>query len=156
MAIPGRKPKTAEQKRRAGNPGKRPLNENEPQPTPGAPQKPDHLDEVANKKWDDLCIVLDEMGTLATSDQAILTMFCDSWSLYVKACVMIEKGTQLLMSATNTPYRAPWVDLRSMAFKQLLQCSSELGLSPTSRARLSVVPKQKAPEGKGRFFKVVG
>ena len=45
MATRGRKPKPTETKRRAGNPGNRPLNEAEPTATPGAPPRPDHLDE---------------------------------------------------------------------------------------------------------------
>ena len=156
MSIPGRKPKPTEEKRRAGNPGHRPLNDNEPQPTKGAPPKPEHLDEMASQMWDDLCKELGQMGILATSDQVILAMFCDSWSLYVDACNMIKQGSQIYIAPMKEPKQAAWVSVRATAVKQLLQCASELGLSPTSRARLSVPSKPQSPEGKGRFFKVVG
>ena len=56
--IRGRKPIPTVLKRRAGNPGKRPLNENEPEPEPGAPEPPSHLNAEAREVWDWLTVCL--------------------------------------------------------------------------------------------------
>ena len=45
--MPGPPPKPTKLKLLAGNPGKRPLNENEPEPEAVAPSVPAHLDDEA-------------------------------------------------------------------------------------------------------------
>src|SRR5689334_3828108 len=51
MGFRGPAPKPTAIKKIQGNPGKRPLNENEPQLEPGIPECPDYLDEIARKEW---------------------------------------------------------------------------------------------------------
>jgi len=65
MAKPGTKPKPTALKVLEGNPGKRPLNENEPKPEPKAPVCPKWLDNYAHKVWERLAPVLKQMGLLS-------------------------------------------------------------------------------------------
>ena len=61
--MAGRKPKPTEMKRAQGNPGRRPLNNNEPKPT-GIPQCPSHLNEVAKREWRRIAPELIALGLL--------------------------------------------------------------------------------------------
>lgn len=156
MATRGPKPKPTEIKRRQGNPGNRPLNENEPQPVKGAPDRPAHLDATAIDAWDWLVKQLGEMNILATSDLAIMTLYCDTWSEYVTVRQNVNKYGMILISPkTQMPFINPHMNAEAMLKKQLLQYLGELGLSPSSRSRLHVEPGME-PEGKSRFFKVAG
>lgn len=155
----GRKPIPTAMKVLAGNPGKRRLNTNEPKPAPKAPPKPTHFDREGNKAWKWLTGVLGKNGLLAESDQAIITIYCDTWSQYVAIRKeLAKKGAAqfILRSDKGAFYRNPLVDTESMLKKQLMTCLSELGLSPTSRVRLHAIPQEQPADSKAKFFKVVG
>jgi P27 family predicted phage terminase small subunit len=154
MGIRGPKPKPAAKKRADGNPGKRPLKQ-EPVATPGEPEMPAHLDAVARETWEWLCVTLRKMDLLFRSDVAVMTLYCDTWSEYLEARRSVQKYGSVIASKSKTksrqedgvvvesttagqPYMSPYVSLESMLKKQLMQCLAELGLSPTSRARLHV------------------
>ena len=51
MKTPGPPPTPTNLKLLRGNPGKRKLNANEPDPAPAIPPCPSHLDKVAKKEW---------------------------------------------------------------------------------------------------------
>ena len=156
MAVTGRKPKPTAMKQLAGNPGKRRLNHNEPRPEPEAPDQPEHLNDEASDTWGWLCKTLGDLRLLANSDVAIMTLYCESWAEYIKVRKDVEEyGFIMVSPKTGNPFVNPLVNIEASLRKQLHQCLSELGLSPTSRARLSVAPKPHAPEGKSHFLKVV-
>ncbi len=138
MATRGPKPKPAERKRLEGNRGKRKLN-NEPKPPAGAPDMPGHLDTKGQEAWRWLCGILEGMGLLVKSDIAVMTLYCDTWSEYIEARHNVQKyGSVLASKKTGTAYLSPHISLESMLKKQLMSCLMELGLSPTSRARLNI------------------
>lgn len=139
MGTPGPKPKPAARKRLEGNRGKRKLNDREPSPPAGSPEMPPHLDAASQEAWRWLCGILKGMGLLFTSDVAVMTLYCDTWAEYVAARKAVQKyGSVIPSKSTGQPYMSPYVTLESMLKKQLMSCLSELGLSPTSRARLHV------------------
>ena len=149
MATPGRKPKSAASKRLAGNPGKRALSDAEPKPNAKAPNMPKHLDGEAAKAWRWLVRELRAMRLLASSDLALMTIYCDTWGQYVAIRAQLAKQgvAQFILQSKRTGkdgverstfYRNPLVDTESMLKKQLVTCLSEMGLSPVSRARLQV------------------
>jgi len=55
-----------------GNPGKRPLNEGEPQPTPLAPACPPELSPTAKDEWNRIIVELVELGLMTNLDRAAL------------------------------------------------------------------------------------
>lgn len=65
MATRGRKPKPTALKILEGNPGKRPINENEPIPPKGTVKCPTWLEPEAKKEWKRLAPSLEAMGVLA-------------------------------------------------------------------------------------------
>ena len=70
MAGRGRPPKPTAIKELEGNPGKRPLNKNEPKPKAKAPKCPPWLESDAKKEWRRLSKELEAMGLLTQVDMA--------------------------------------------------------------------------------------
>ena len=80
----GRKPKPTQLKVLDGNPGRRPLNDREPQPPEGAPEPPEFLDAEARAEWFRTAGVLQQMGTLSKADRAPLAAFCTDQPIFSK------------------------------------------------------------------------
>ena len=70
MKTPGPPPTPTNLKMLRGNPGKRKLNTNEPDPPPAIPSCPSHLDKVAKREWRRISKELFEMGIISKLDRA--------------------------------------------------------------------------------------
>jgi P27 family predicted phage terminase small subunit len=147
----GRKPKPTAAKRLAGNPGKRPLNENEPQ-YDGAPEMPDHLPAEAKAEWQRRVPEMSRQGVVTDHDAAVLCAYCEAWARYVKASKNVQKYGEVIVSPkTNTAYASPHLHILTAAEKQMVTYAAELGLTPSARSRVTATPP-KAQDGKSRFF----
>lgn len=156
MAKRGRKPKPTAAKIRAGNPGRRALNQNEPKPKLRAPPCPRHLDKVARAEWRRVCRELLELGILTSIDRSVLIAYCESWSLYVAAHAKVaEEGSVLISEKTGAPYQSPYLSQMTAAMKAMVGYAVELGMTPSARSRVQVQPPKKANDKK-RFFKIAG
>jgi len=69
----GRRPTPTALKILRGNPGKRPLNQDEPQPPKGPVVKPE-LSAGADRVWDALAPVCEAMGTLTAADVRVSSL----------------------------------------------------------------------------------
>lgn len=144
----GRKPKPTAMKKLAGNPGKRPLNENEPQPPvpDRIPYVPRHLNDEGKREWRRIVNVLLEMGLYTVVDRAALAMYCQAWGRWVEAERKLDKEREVLTSkATGNMYQNPWLHVANKAWEQMRKILAEFGLTPSSRARLSVSGGGKEP-----------
>ena len=106
--MSGRKPKPTKLKLITGNPGKRLLYEREPEPKPGIPECPSHLDEEARAEWGRIAPELATMGVLARIDRAALAAYCQAWSRWVKAEGEIRKH-DLVVKAPGSAVTVPAV-----------------------------------------------
>ena len=61
-----------------GNPGRRPINPREPQPTVGIPSCPRWLDPKAKTLWRHLTKVLHEIRVLTLADARALELVCEA------------------------------------------------------------------------------
>ena len=101
----GRPPKPTAIKALAGNPGKRPLNNNEPKPS-GIPSCPTFLDAAAKKEWKRISKELIEIGILTSVDRSILASYCDAYSRWAQATEELndlrkQKGKSVLVVGTK-------------------------------------------------------
>lgn len=71
--MAGRRPKSAALKLVTGNPGKRPIPNDEPVAVLGWPDKPPKLGKVASEEWDRLAALLDGEQRLGKADGPHLT-----------------------------------------------------------------------------------
>lgn len=134
----GRKPLATEVAEANGsyrkNPARRP--QNTIKGGSGIPVKPDfvELDETASAVWDETVNVLKECGILSQTDLHLLTNYVVTYSEWKKAYLHVSKHGHENEDGKTSP--------QSMTFHKLadrhLKLLGELGLSPSSRARLSV------------------
>ena len=141
--MPGPRPKPTRLKRLAGNPGKRPLNRNEPEPEPGIPSVPAHLDDEAKAEWGRISEELDALGLLTSVDRAALAAYCQAWSTWVESVEKLRSMGKIIKSPSGYPMVNPYVAIHNKALDHMHKYAVEFGLTPASRSRISVQPKRK-------------
>ena len=139
----GRKPTPTHLKILHGNPGKRPLNDDEPQPDRGIPSCPKHLDANAKKEWRRITKHLDAIGLMTHLDMAALAAYCQSFSRWVKLEEIVQRTGEVLIDVdpdTKKPTGVlrpnPYLGALNKALRNMMACLSEFGLTPSSRTRL--------------------
>jgi P27 family predicted phage terminase small subunit len=146
MTRTGRPPKPTKLKILAGNPGKRPLPKGEPQPTQGAPSRPDWLLPEAKREWSRLAPELERLGLLTGVDRAAFASYCQCWAMYVDAVKDVEKsGTfKTLESGYEMPRASVGIAVKML--EKLSALGAKFGLSPSDRARISIPEPKKEDE----------
>ena len=131
--MPGPKPKPNNLKLLTGNPGKRPINEQEPVYNPTAIDPPEWLTEAARPMWDRLASNLDMNGLLTETSQEILALYCDLMADYIA-----KRGEGKM------PPMAQVLRITSLA--------GELGFTPSAASRIIAPRRPGKADGKERFF----
>lgn len=135
--TPGPLPKPTELKRREGNPGKRPLNENEPNfSTLGEVQPPEHLDEVARKEWERIAPELRANGLLTHADRALLAAYCQSYSSWVQLSKELEEHGRTIVTPNGLVQTSPLVTQCRQEREAMAKFASHFGFSPATRTRI--------------------
>ena len=137
------RPKPTTLKLIEGNPGKRPLPENEPTPYPKAPKCPDDIDSGAQDVWKRLGPKLERLGLLTETDGDLFSMLCQIRSRLVWIHNEINSGCKLVVPDSDEIEDD--VKKRSFLLKEerlysalLRQYATEFGLSPRGRVGLTV------------------
>lgn len=134
----GRKPLPTIEKIARGNPGKRPLNANEPDAVPGLPDCPPHLSDEATAEWHRMGSQLEAEGRVALVYKGVFAAYCQAWGRWVEAEEKLkEYGT--VIQQQGMLVRSPYLGISEKAWAQMMKAIAELGISPTSQARVSVV-----------------
>jgi len=139
MAAAGRKAKPTALRLIEGNREHRPINGDEPKPSPIAPQPPEYLSEKALEVWNDLSPKLERLGILTEIDSLAFTALCIEWSEYVRLRTMGGESIQTFESGAKQV--APEISISHKCLTQLLKLFGEFGLTPSSRSRLSISPE---------------
>jgi len=134
----GRKPKATYLKVLEGNPGKRPLNKNEPKPRPAVPYCPSHLSKEAKKEWHRIVPELAAVGLITRIDRAALAMYCEAWGRWLEAEEALRKYGVMVKSPSGFPMQSPYLAVANKSMEQMRGLLTEFGMSPASRARISV------------------
>lgn len=167
MGRRGPPPKPTKMKQAAGNPGKRPLNEHEPEPKAGAPKMPSWLPARAKAEWKRIVPELEKLGLLTVIDLAALASYCVAYSEVEEATKVLEAEGRVCVwpifdrQGVRVGERLkahPAVQMQRDAARLVKQFISEFGLTPASRSR---VQGATGGEGEGdtrsqKFFGVVG
>jgi len=145
MARPGPKPKPTELKKLAGNPGKRPLNSQEPQPEPAGTRCPHGLSDGAKKFWRKEARDLIRLGVLTSADVPAFLLMAEHYAIAREARdVIAEEGLTSVDengAARKHPLLQVWRD-NATAYRMY---ASEFGLTPSSRSRLTVAAPDEEP-----------
>lgn len=141
----GRRPKPTRLKVLTGNPGRRPLNEDEPQPKVVIPECPSELGPVARREWDRLAAELVALKLLTNLDRAALAAYCGAYALWAEATEQIQKYGTMVKSPTGYPIQSPYVSIANRQAEIMMRVASEFGFTPASRGRIST-PKEHDPQ----------
>jgi P27 family predicted phage terminase small subunit len=141
----GRRPKPTRLKILTGNPGKRPLNENEPMPEASIPECPPELGETAKQEWERMVTQLGPLKILTQLDRAALASYCSAYGLWAEATKAIQTYGAMVKSPTGYPVQSPYVSIANRQTEIMMRIASEFGFTPASRSRISAPPQQITP-----------
>jgi P27 family predicted phage terminase small subunit len=133
----GRRPTPTRLKLLTGNPGKRPMNENEPRPEAKIPEAPAELSPAARAEWDRLANELGALGMLTSLDRAALAAYCGAYALWAESTENIQKYGAMIKSPQGFPIQSPYLAIANRQAEIMMRIASEFGFTPASRSRIT-------------------
>ncbi|WP_147564934.1 phage terminase small subunit P27 family [Clostridium tyrobutyricum] len=146
MAQRGRKPKPTAIKVLEGNPGKRPLNQNEPKPEKKAPKCPAWLEAEAKKEWRRMSKTLEAIGVLTQVDASAFAGYCQAYARWKEAEEFLSKHGTIFKTPSGYIQQVPQVSIAQTYLKIMKDFCSEFGLTPAARSRISVSTAEGSSE----------
>lgn len=134
----GPAPKPTVLKQLAGNPGKRPLNGEEPQIASGAPTCPRHLSAAARREWKRVVHILADAGVVTQVDRAILSLYCQAYGRWVDAENALAKGDLTEETPNGMVVQSAYLQIATKAMENVKRFAEQLGMTPASRSRIHV------------------
>ena len=142
--MAGRKPTPTNLKLLKGNPGKRPINKNEPKPDPGIPAPPDHLCRHALVEWGRITGELFRLGLLTDVDRAALAAYCQTYGRWIEAEDSIKTQGLTITTTNGNEIQNPLVGIANKSLELMHKFLTEFGMTPSSRTKVS--GKEKKPK----------
>ena len=154
MSKPGPARKPTRLKVMEGNPGKKRLPKNEPQPESDPNGPPEWLDAVAREEWERLYPSLEEHRLVTLWDRSMFAAYCDAFSKWRKVTEAVNEADSLVMTVGEKGYRQeiPEVSLQVKYFETMRKCAAVFGFTPANRAGLDV---KDAPGPKSRMAELL-
>ena len=144
--VKGRKPTPTKLKILRGNPGCRPLNRQEPQIVGEMPPCPEQLDDLARTEWERAIVILRQSGIITPGDLAILTSYCAAFGMLLDTLEKLKTEGSIVIGAKGEPKQSPYFRMAESSAALVHKLAAELGLTPSSRSRLTVPPGESADE----------
>lgn len=146
MGTRGRKPKPTALKILEGNPGKKPLNENEPKPKKIAPKCPSWLEPEAKKEWRRMAKTLETIGVLTQVDATAFAGYCQAYARWKEAEEFLTKHGTIFKTPSGYIQQVPQVSIAQTYLKVMKDFCSEFGLTPAARSRIQINTVQSETE----------
>ena len=151
----GRKPKPTALKRLQGTPGKRPLNDKEPDVSNKKPRCPSWLSPSAKVEWRRIAGVLHEAGLLTYVDRAALAGYCQAYGRWKDAEEQLETAPLMLETDKGYCYPNPLIGIARGAFEDMSKMAAEFGMTPSARSRLKVEKPEKEKSLADTLFELI-
>lgn len=132
----GRLPTPAATKLLTGNPGHRPIGEDEVYLPAAAPVPPAYLSEAGRAHWDARVADLVTVGLIAGVDGDTFALFCEALALYAEAKQSIKESGLLVKTPSGYPIQNPYLAIMNRAADDIRRYADAFGLNPAARARL--------------------
>ncbi|MCP4161217.1 MAG: P27 family phage terminase small subunit [Deltaproteobacteria bacterium] len=139
-------PKTTDQEKLEGNPGRRSLPENEPNPEKKIPAPPKWLGRKATRAYHDLSRIVgsEGMNVMAETDGLALSMLCDAFSEYRDMRLIIEDPEKRFYKSKEKAgkiliKRHPAVGDMQDAWKRVVLMLGKFGMTPFDRKGVQVL-----------------
>ena len=139
----GRRPKPTFLKLIAGNPGKRPINEGEPQPIGNLAEAPSWLSDSQKIIWDE-AVANAPPGLLRCIDQSVFLVWVIAKDLHQDSVEKIAKyGAVIKSPDKGHPMQSPFVAVLNRQAQIMLKAAAEMGFTPSSRSRVKIEAGQR-------------
>ena len=144
--MQGRKPTPTALKLLRGNPGKRPMNDNEPvfDSADSVPEPPAGLGVAAASHWVKMAGLLHPQGLLTVADYDALARYCEVYARWAEAQKELSTHGLLVKAQNGFPVQSPYIAISNKCVELLNKIGAEFGLTPSTRTRISV-PKPEKP-----------
>lgn len=126
-----------------GNPGKRAVNKKEPKPKNGVPNTPRYLKKMPKYWFEVLCKELDDIGVLTNLDSKALELLVEAYSEYRNHCDVLEAEGYSYKTDDGLIKAHPVAAMKADAWKRVKAMLAEFGMTPSSRAKVSVISKDE-------------
>lgn len=137
VAGRGRKPKPVARKKAAGNPGKRAINNDEPDfGLVTDIEAPEWIVGAGRDMWERVAPLLLKQKVLQVTDLHNVEVFCMAYGNWRAASADVATNGVVVSGATGGPIKNPALTALAEAAKQMVTFGSMLGLDPASRQRL--------------------
>lgn len=138
--MAGRRPKPTHLRVVSGNPGKRPINSDEPKPRRELPSPPAHITDGARLAWGRLTVLLDRMGVLTEADAMALERLAELYGEVVELTGTLASLGRTYESETEsggTIVRPrPEAAMLADADRRFRAYLIEFGLTPAARSKV--------------------
>jgi P27 family predicted phage terminase small subunit len=125
-----------------GNPGKRSLPANEPQPELGA-EAPTWLSPQAALHWPSIAEQLNRVGLLTVIDAPALGLYCEAFARWKEANDHVVKYGTVINAPSGFPVQSPHLAIANKAHDQMVRLLIEFGATPAAKTKVQVVKKPK-------------
>lgn len=112
---------------------------------------PSWLSDLGKEEFERVVTEAAEINLLDNLDLGFLAIYCNAYSCYVDVTENIKKTGYLGFRTTaNDEYETvhPLLIVQEKYIKQIMQCSTKLGLATTDRLKLIVPTKEETKENK--------
>jgi P27 family predicted phage terminase small subunit len=136
----GRKPKPTRLHRLHGT---RPHTSRAAEPTPAVPADPPVPSELADTppaiaEWLRLAPILYKLKIATEADRSALVALCLEWARYLDASAQVKLRGLVVKAPSGYPIMNPYLPIATKALGNCNRLWPELGLTPSSRARVAV------------------
>ena len=142
MAKPGRRAQPSKLKLLKGNPGRRPISEDEPRPLiPSCiPEPPIWLEAYAKDEWSVVGPELYRMGLLTVVDLTAFAAYCQSYARWRLAEEHMSENGNTVVEETGLERRVPQAIISQAALVDMNRFGSAFGLTPSARTSIHAAP----------------
>ncbi|NLF09395.1 MAG: phage terminase small subunit P27 family, partial [Pirellulaceae bacterium] len=107
-------------------------------------EPPQHLDQAAIAKWQEIIVILETRGDLDQGTLDALSCYCSAWSRWTAAEQQVNALGPIVKSPTGFPVANPYVAIAAAAQRQMRQWGGELRLTPKARGRKAEAVEESA------------
>lgn len=137
-----------------GNPGKRALPTDEPEPVVVEDTRPppEWLDDAAKREWERVAPMLIRNGLLTEMDVDALTAYCQAYSTWKEASQKIKLFGMVIKGPNEFVMQSPYLPIANKALATVRAFMVEFGMTPSARTRVSNAGKKTAANPLERFI----
>lgn len=136
----GRRPTPTALKVIRGNPGQRPLNDNEPIAPRADLRAPDGLGEVGKAVWEEIVPLLDRMGVFTQADRLTIFRYCLLQEEFAKVVAHVRDHGMTQLTETGYSQLTAEGSLFRTLPADLLKIEREFGMTAAARSTLKSTP----------------